>query len=56
MGYGADQLGTSPFFVVTHSPPQDVRLERDLGMHFTFTTDLGLRSNRREPPRPTVMS
>jgi dihydrofolate reductase len=32
MGYGADQVGTPPFFVVTHSPPQDVRLERDLGM------------------------
>ena len=32
MGYGADQVGTPPFFVVTHSPPPDVRLERDLGM------------------------
>src|SRR5215470_11204762 len=31
MGYGADQTGTPPFFVVTHSPPGDVRLERDLG-------------------------
>ncbi len=40
MGYGADQMGTPPFFVVTHSPPQDVRLERDLGMHFTFVSDL----------------
>jgi dihydrofolate reductase len=40
MGYGADQVGTPPFFVVTHSPPNDVRLERDLGMRFTFVTDL----------------
>jgi len=35
MGYGADQTGTPPFFVVTHSPPQDVRLVRELGMRFT---------------------
>src|SRR3954453_21506417 len=40
MGYGADQTGTPPFFVVTHSPPPDVRLERDLGMSFTFVSDL----------------
>jgi len=40
MGYGADQVGTPPFFVVTHSPPQHVRLERDLGMQFTFVPDL----------------
>jgi dihydrofolate reductase len=40
MGYGADRAATPPFFVVTHSPPQDVRLERELGMHFTFTGDL----------------
>ena len=40
MGYGAQQVGTPPFFVVTHSPPQDVRLERDLGMRFTFVPDL----------------
>ena len=40
MGYGADQTGTPPFFVVTHSPPGDVRLERDLGMRFTFAGDL----------------
>ena len=40
MGYGADQTGTPPFFVVTHSPPRDVRLERDLGMRFTFVSDL----------------
>ncbi len=40
MGYGAQQVGTPPFFVVTHSPPQDVRLERELGMHFTFLPTL----------------
>jgi dihydrofolate reductase len=40
MGYGADQVGTPPFFVVTHSPPTDVRLERDLGMRFSFAADL----------------
>ena len=40
MGYGADQVGTPPFFVVTHSPPQDVRLNRELGMSFTFVNDL----------------
>jgi dihydrofolate reductase len=40
LGYGADQVGTPPFFVVTHSPPKDVRLERELGLRFTFTTDL----------------
>jgi dihydrofolate reductase len=40
MGYGADQTGTPPFFVVTHAPPQDVRLERELGMRFTFVADL----------------
>jgi dihydrofolate reductase len=36
MGYGAQEAGTPPFFVVTHSPPDDVRLERDLGLRFTF--------------------
>lgn len=40
MGYGADQTGKPPFFVVTHAPPQDVRLERELGMRFTFVDDL----------------
>ncbi|MGH9033727.1 MAG: dihydrofolate reductase family protein [Acidimicrobiales bacterium] len=40
MGYGADQTATPPFFVVTHSPPQDVRLERELGMRVTFVSDL----------------
>ena len=40
MGYGADQTGTPPFFVVTHSAPQHVRLQRELGMRFTFVDDL----------------
>jgi dihydrofolate reductase len=40
MGYGADQTATPPFFVVTHSPPHDVRLERELGMRFAFAGDL----------------
>lgn len=35
MGYGADQVGTPPFFVVTHAPPALVRLDLD----FTFVTD-----------------
>ncbi|HEV2951334.1 MAG TPA: dihydrofolate reductase family protein [Actinomycetota bacterium] len=40
MAYGAQPAGTHPFFVVTHSPLQDVRLERELGMRFTFVHDL----------------
>jgi dihydrofolate reductase len=40
MGYGADQTGTPPFFVVTHSPLRDVRLERELGMRVTSVSDL----------------
>jgi dihydrofolate reductase len=40
MGYGAQQAGTPPFFVATHSTPQHVRLERELGMRFTFVDDL----------------
>jgi dihydrofolate reductase len=40
MGYGAQQVGTPPFFVVTHSAPQHVRLEGELGMRFTFVPDL----------------
>lgn len=35
MGYGADQAGTPPFFVVTHHAPTSVRLDLD----FTFVTD-----------------
>jgi dihydrofolate reductase len=40
MAYGAQPAGTQPFFVVTHSAPLDVRLERELGMNFTFVDDL----------------
>jgi dihydrofolate reductase len=40
MGYGAEHATTPPFFVVTHSAPQHVRLERELGMRFTFVHDL----------------
>ena len=40
MGYGAQQAATPPFFVVTHSPPDDVRLERELGLRFTFVQGL----------------
>ena len=37
---GPGEVGTPPFFVVTHSPPQGSRLERELGMRVTFVTDL----------------
>jgi len=40
MGYGAQFAGTPPFFVVTHSAPQDVRLEREVGLRFTFVNGL----------------
>jgi dihydrofolate reductase len=40
MGYGAQLAATPPFFVVTHSAPQRVRLERELGIRFTFVDDL----------------
>src|SRR6185295_11011692 len=40
MGYGAHQVGTPPFFVVTHSAPRDVRLESELGMRFTFAPNV----------------
>jgi dihydrofolate reductase len=46
MGYGADQTGTPPFFVVTHTAPVDVRLERELGMRF----HLRQRSGHRDRP------
>lgn len=35
-GYGAQFAGTPPVFVVTHSAPDNVRLERELGLRFTF--------------------
>jgi hypothetical protein len=46
-GCGADQTGTPRFFVVTHSPPRDVRLERELGMRFIFVPDLVTVIDRR---------
>jgi dihydrofolate reductase len=39
VGYGAKEVGTPPFFVVTHSKPESIRLALD----FTFVTD-GLAS------------
>ena len=39
VGYGAKQVGTPPFFVVTHAKPASIRLALD----FTFVTD-GLAS------------
>lgn len=39
VGYGAKHVGTPPFFVVTHSEPESIRLALD----FTFVTD-GLAS------------
>ena len=39
MGYGAGLAESPPFFVVTHSAPEHIRL----GLDFTFVTD-GLRS------------
>jgi dihydrofolate reductase len=35
IGYGAHKVGRPPFFVVTHNPPAQVRLNLD----FTFVTD-----------------
>jgi dihydrofolate reductase len=35
MGYGAKEVGTPPFFVVTHAKPKSLRL----GLDFTFVTD-----------------
>lgn len=35
MGYGAGLAATPPFFVVTHTPPAQVRL----GLRFTFVTE-----------------
>jgi dihydrofolate reductase len=43
MGYGAEHNATPPFFVVTHSIPDKVRL----GHQFTFVTD-GLESAIRQ--------
>jgi dihydrofolate reductase len=40
MAYGAQPAGTTPVFVVSHSAPQDIRLERELGMPVTFVDGL----------------
>jgi len=40
VGYGAKEVGTPPFFVVTHSEPESMRL---VDLDFTFVTD-GLAS------------
>lgn len=40
MAYGARPPGPQPFFVVTHTVPDDVRLERELGLHVTFVDDI----------------
>jgi dihydrofolate reductase len=40
MGYGAQFAGAPPYFVVTHHPPDDVRLARELGLHFSFVGDV----------------
>src|SRR3954468_17972859 len=40
MGYGADQTGMPPFFVLTHNaPPDHVRLQRELGTSVTFVNE-----------------
>ncbi|MFC8530562.1 dihydrofolate reductase family protein [Nocardia sp. NPDC057227] len=40
MGYGAQEAGTPPFFVVTRSAPAESRLVRELGLRVTFTDSL----------------
>jgi dihydrofolate reductase len=40
MGYGAQFAGAPPYVVVTHHPPDDVRLTRELGLSFTFVDDV----------------
>jgi dihydrofolate reductase len=40
MGYGAQQAASPPFFVVTHAAPQQVRLERELSMRYSFVDEL----------------
>lgn len=55
MGYGAQQVGTPRFVVVTHSPLQDVRPERELGLRFTFVPDpeAAIHSRIADPPSVT---
>ena len=40
MGYGADQVGTPPFVVITHHPLSDVRLVSELGLSVSFVQGL----------------
>jgi dihydrofolate reductase len=40
MGYGAQFAGGPPYVVVTHHPPDDVRLARELGLRFSFVDDV----------------
>jgi dihydrofolate reductase len=40
MGYGAQEAATPPFFVITHEAPEANRLERELGMRFTFVDNV----------------
>ena len=55
MGYGADQTGTPPFFVVTHSPPRETSgWNANSGCASPSSAIWSPRSTRRGPPRPTV--
>ena len=57
MGYGADQTGTPPFFVVTHAPPQrrSARTGARDALHLRRRSGRP-RSTRRGPPRRMVTS
>jgi dihydrofolate reductase len=48
MAYGAQPPGPQPFFVVSHSVPDDIRLTRELGMKVTFVHDLALAVERAQ--------
>ena len=41
MGYGAQQAGRPPFFVVSHSRPERSRLVDELGLTFSFAEGVG---------------
>jgi dihydrofolate reductase len=49
MAYGAQPPGRQPFFVVTHSVPDEVRLTRELGMQFGFVDDLSAAVEQARP-------
>lgn len=40
MGYGAQQAGRPPFFVVSHSHPERIRLVDEVGLRFKFVDGL----------------